>query len=262
MTTSHIFQSTLPHGERQQIQQCSGRLYRFQSTLPHGERRRISKKMYKSGKFQSTLPHGERHYFGLPTGVTGIISIHAPAWGATETLKVAAACHRISIHAPAWEATSPAFTSAPASTYFNPRSRMGSDRLLTIVKIFIGISIHAPRMGSDRQRRRIRHTTIHFNPRPPHGERRKIHNLAVSDIVFQSTLPAWGATTLFQTGKHSIRISIHAPRMGSDLLMLVLLAFITISIHAPRMGSDFERSDRIFQFVEISIHAPRMGSDV
>ena len=100
----------------------------------------------------------------------------------------------ISIHAPAWGATSPAFTSAPASTYFNPRSRMGSDRLLTIVKIFIGISIHAP----------------------PHGERQATQANTTYNNSFQSTPPAWGATTLKSRIRGNHTISIHAPRMGSD----------------------------------------------
>lgn len=33
-------------------------------------------------------------------------------------------------------------------------------------------------------------------------------------------------------------ISIHAPRGGSDILLLRLLIFPKISIHAPRVGSD------------------------
>ena len=100
--------------------------------------------------------------------------------------------------------------------YFNPRSRMGSDRLLTIVKIFIGISIHAPRMGSDRlhsDRLLLRIISIHaprmgsdllggifankqqhFNPRSPHGERHVLTILTTIETI----------------------ISIHAPRMGSD----------------------------------------------
>ena len=122
----------------------------FQSTLPHGERRRISKKMYKSGKFQSTLPHGERP-----------VQQHE-----------ARDHYDISIHAPAWGATSPAFTSAPASTYFNPRSPHG-ERLVAVRSVPI---------------------LAHFNPRSPHGERRLTEALEQLNEAFQSTLPAWGAT--------------------------------------------------------------------
>ena len=56
-----------------------------------------------------------------------LISIHAPAWGATQLLL--SGCHflKISIHAPAWGATSPCPSSVPFLLYFNPRTRMGCD---------------------------------------------------------------------------------------------------------------------------------------
>ena len=58
------------------------------------------------------------------------------------------------------------------------------------------------------------------------------------------------------------RISIHAPRMGSDLAHLGEQAILNkISIHAPRMGSDRPRN-LSFRDLRISIHAPRMGSDL
>ena len=57
--------------------------------------------------------------------------------------------------------------------------------------------------------------------------------------IFQSTLPAWGATFQFLHMLIYIDISIHAPRMGSDLDGYTnKVAVIDISIHAPRMGSD------------------------
>ena len=55
-------------------------------------------------------------------------------------------------------------------------------------------------------------------------------------------------------------ISIHAPRMGSDLLAKVRENWPIISIHAPRMGSDRDKAQTWHQ-CGISIHAPRMGSD-
>ena len=36
------------------------------------------------------------------------------------------------------------------------------------------------------------------------------------DFKFQSTLPVWGATGVFQTENQNEQISIHAPRVGSD----------------------------------------------
>ena len=78
-----------------------------------------------SGVFQSTLPHGERHYFGLPTGVAGIISIHAPAWGATGQLAVpAAVIADFNPRSPHGERRNlPRYVSE--GIYFNPRSPHG-----------------------------------------------------------------------------------------------------------------------------------------
>ena len=36
-------------------------------------------------------------------------------------------------------------------------------------------------------------------------------------VIFQSTLPAWGATCGWECGRGYSNISIHAPRMGSDI---------------------------------------------
>ena len=55
-----------------------------------------------------------------------------------------------------------------------------------------------------------------FNPRSPHGERHVGFNLQVTQIRFQSTLPARGATRGWFTEENFTYISIHAPRTGSD----------------------------------------------
>ena len=61
-------------------------------------------------------------------------------------------------------------------------------------------------------------------------------------------------------GLRRLKISIHAPRVGSDALLAASSATCSISIHAPRVGSDFDAYDRDRGDM-ISIHAPRVGSD-
>ena len=92
-----------------------------------------------------------------------------------------------------------------------------TNALNDILYIYHRISIHAPRMGSD-----IILTCLHikrrnFNPRSPHGERPARNYAEAWRIEFQSTLPAWGATPASPRPTSSRPISIHAPRMGSDL---------------------------------------------
>ena len=61
--------------------------------------------------------------------------------------------------------------------------------------------------------------------------------------------------------RHNERISIHAPRTGSDMSALGYQRYeYGISIHAPRTGSDRIHDFLIFP-CQISIHAPRTGSD-
>ena len=55
----------------------------FQSTLPHGERQGGGGGKTARIRFQSTLPHGERRSHTNLQSSSEHISIHAPAWGAT-----------------------------------------------------------------------------------------------------------------------------------------------------------------------------------
>ena len=57
---------------------------------------------------------------------------------------------------------------------------------------------------------------LYFNPRSPRGERQLRANVHYILFIFQSTLPARGATIIqpYQFGDPAI--SIHAPREGSD----------------------------------------------
>ena len=102
--------------------------------------------------------------------------------------------------------------------YFNPRSPHGERRIVALA-----ISFHF----------------IHFNPRSPHGERQGFKFRGIDDVIFQSTLPARGATKWRCWEKEPTReISIHAPRTGSDISGTPYKQTSDISIHAPRTGSD------------------------
>ena len=80
------------------------------------------------------------------------------------------------------------------------------------------ISIHAPREGSDRGALSSRERVENFNPRSPRGERPDNLFLLPRLSLFQSTLPARGATLAGKPFAYYELISIHAPREGSDLL--------------------------------------------
>ena len=56
-----------------------------------------------------------------------------------------------------------------------------------------------------------------FNPRSPWGERRMVTIQDAAAFLFQSTLPVGGATQNEKDLEWHQRISIHAPRGGSDM---------------------------------------------
>ena len=62
------------------------------------------------------------------------------------------------------------------------------------VNMLTGISIHAPRAGSDQVIRVYVQNATYFNPRSPCGERRCMRPACSVSSVFQSTLPVRGAT--------------------------------------------------------------------
>ena len=77
------FQSTRPHGARLGGESKSAPLGAFQSTRPHGARLLSPCSFHTSPRFQSTRPHGARQGLRQHLLGRGVVSIHAPAWGAT-----------------------------------------------------------------------------------------------------------------------------------------------------------------------------------
>ena len=124
---------------------------------------------------------------------------------------------------------------------------MGGATVIKVGKLLTSpISIHAPRGGSDNNsnsricngwyfnprspwgerlvfQQRSRNTR-HFNPRSPWGERLLFWLWRLERDRFQSTLPVGGATLLESCLIANVIISIHAPRGGSDLDSVVLIA--------------------------------------
>ena len=138
-------------------------------------------------------------------------------------------------------------------------------------------------MGSDGKAEGEGPRVSDFNPRSPCGERRppRISAKPLSTFqstlpvwgatcfsclihagnVFQSTLPVWGATIRFMFTVLKVWISIHAPRVGSDLSMVKYLSLsVLFQSTLPVWGATRQSyNDELRKY--ISIHAPRVGSD-
>ena len=78
------------------------------------------------------------------------------------------------------------------------------------------ISIHAPREGSDYPFIRKNRAKMYFYPRSPRGERPTTQTMTVSGLYFYPRSPRGERRVTGYTDLKLKRISIHAPREGSD----------------------------------------------
>ena len=116
--------------------------------------------------FQATLPHGERLVHGGGCLTVGLVSIHAPTWGATDVRQYDKREDTVSIHAPTWGATTFAYLNC----------------------LYQLVSIHAPTWGATLPRS-SKLCKDRFQSTLPHGERPQVYAYNSQYYEFQSTLP-------------------------------------------------------------------------
>ena len=175
--------------------------------------------IFPASRFQSTLPVWGATNSCSCSFLVVAISIHAPRVGSDYSAAGGGAVlHHFNPRSPCGERLLLGFNDYAAISNFNPRSpcgerprhrpgtlqqrrnfnprspcgeRQNSWRLIASI---LRISIHAPRVGSDKAGRRTAFKVGHFNPRSPCGERRESTSMISNPALFQSTLPVWGAT--------------------------------------------------------------------
>ena len=122
--------------------------------------------------FQSTLPARGATRRRSCQYQDCTISIHAPRTGSDVDLQKISTGKMISIHAPRTGSDIPYCNTILSNVDFNPRSPHGERRQEAVQRL----------------------TAPYFNPRSPHGERLSPEPIPASAPLFQSTLPARGAT--------------------------------------------------------------------
>ena len=142
------------------------------------------------------------------------ISIHAPAKGATGLCVGALVQSGISIHAPAKGATCTSCPTWRSCCNFNPRSREGSDAVLSTGKRSQGHFNPRSREGSDAVLRGQYDARNHFNPRSREGSDNSPDRDHSNDRNFNPR-----------------------SREGSDSVPCILEQLEKISIHAPAKGA-------------------------
>ena len=212
------FQSTLPARGATALKYVQRQPRIFQSTLPARGATQPPAEHASGQQFQSTLPArgataSDSSSAGIPT-----ISIHAPRTGSDQSRQPEpAAASNFNPRSPHGERQCRSESKVSSNKYFNPRSPHGERPVFASISRQCsrfqstlpargatavpgdvqragGISIHAPRTGSDDSAGACPRAAQNFNPRSPHGER-----------------PPRGGRTRQRKG-----ISIHAPRTGSD----------------------------------------------
>ena len=142
---------------------------RFQSTHPHGVRQDKDGEPYYANTFQSTHPHGVRPEIIERDLAALSVSIHAPTRGATLPNSSTCFCNDVSIHAPTRGATTYAHKDIAFNFGFNPRTHTGCDSLVKI--LFFGFHSFNPRThtGCDIITPVKYTSTLSFNPRTHTG---------------------------------------------------------------------------------------------
>ena len=146
-----------------------------------------------------------------------LISIHAPAWGATFADGRRDSCGQISIHAPAWGATRLVGGEPPLLRISIHAPAWGATRLLLECLFHGVISIHAPAWGATRRRSAVCSTAPYFNPRARVG--RDARSCERQGVCADFNPRARVGRDIDETPtQEEIQISIHAPAWGATAL--------------------------------------------
>ena len=254
------FNPRSPRGERRQSTARRARKSYFNPRSPRGERLRNSRDARDRHRFQSTLPAWGATSGALLRGAPRTISIHAPRVGSDLDHLVKRPCLCISIHAPrVGSDQSEQRTACRALANFNPRSPRGERPLsMRRVRTISQFQSTLPAWGATRQAYRDGKSHGHFNPRSPRGERRQMHlHPRQRRQHFNPRSPRGERRRASCRSQRGRQISIHAPRVGSDVFVILVGEKARISIHAPRVGSDAGRDSSTSDSLHFNPRSPR-----
>ena len=187
------------------------------------------------------------------------ISIHAPRMGSDLPAKPASRSMSISIHAPRMGSDLPSMVGEPCPVRFQSTlPGWGATGLRRRWGRPDQISIHAPRMGSDEAGARMAAACMEFQSTlPGWGATWQCRYGPAPHSIFQSTLPGWGATCRqCDIRRRSSDFNPRSPD-GERLICDIIKGSVSrISIHAPRMGSDASDDNRSCPMADFNPRSP------
>ena len=296
------FQFTRPQGARQVLQYLRSLSFGFQFTRPQGARRFAKLNQDRGAAFQFTRPQGARRprrrtarrarrfnsrarkgrdqdqgalsrllvvsIHAPARGATGpcydtwyfhVVSIHAPARGATANCRHRGTQDAVSIHAPARGATkSSGYVARYAKFQF---TRPQGARRVTHNTVWCqsAVSIHAPARGATGRTHRRGGAHGRFNSRARKG--RDVGSLegAANLAAFQFTRPQGARPGRARLVRDERAVSIHAPARGATWRTAWTAWRATCFNSRARKGRDFVPAGG-GRFALVSIHAPARGA--
>ena len=167
--------------------------------------------------FNPRSPQGERHVGDVVPFYVDI-SIHAPRRGSDHSVCAAyGICHIFQSTLPAGGATISLPPSDVLGSYFNPRSPQGERHIQTVRNdAKLSFQSTLPAGGATALSSRIHSSDRYFNPRSPQGERPVTPDMVGTLKNFNPRSPQGERRDCDNKLKAINRISIHAPRRGSD----------------------------------------------
>jgi len=195
----------------------------FQSTHPRGVRRQVLtlSPQCRIG-FNPRTREGCDALPGDCSRSVRLVSIHAPARGATRNRGSQARTFAVSIHAPARGCDRKCLLVAKIVGRFNPTHP--SAGATNLQALFSAKSITS--LGA-----------ISFQSTHPRGVRLPSKLPAPRFPLVSIHAPARGATSHFQLSKCLLEVSIHAPARGATPGQIEAKRAVKVSIHAPARGA-------------------------
>ena len=168
-----------------------------------------------------------------------VVSIHAPAWGATPSRCRRVSNHPVSIHAPAWGATLVEFLAVHGPLVSIHAPAWGATVVIACIISMSSVSIHAPAWGATENWFNDFGSAPCFNPRARMGRDGWRKGLRTEGAV-SIHAPAWGATheasadpamDEFQSTRP------HGARQVPDAFAPTLILFQSTRPHGARPGA-------------------------
>ena len=234
-------------------------------------------------KFQSTHPRGVRPDRLRILFRMYIVSIHAPAWGATKSSFGCRGSSAVSIHAPSWGATRSGREQYRDRSRFNPRTRVGCDAHIAerigehvgfnprtrvgcdwyeqAVAAGYKVSIHAPAWGATGERRGHHSGGGGFNPRTRVGcDIRATASLPTPRSFNPRTRVGCDPSLSWRSGRWPRFQSTHPRGVRPGGPLFLQSCWLFQSTH-PR-GVRPAHYEKFIPPTPVSIHAPAWGATV